>query len=342
MNSGTQCLSNTYQLTQYFLSNKYFEEINEDNPLGTKGQLVRKFGSLLKKLWCGDKNIVIPTSFKKAVGQFQPMFKGYQQHDSSELITFLLDGLHEDLNRVKKKPYVESKDHQGRPDVEVAKEGWENHLARNQSIIVDLMHGQYKSTLKCPNCQQISITFDPFLTVGLGIPNRKQKSIQIKVIKSVVSIESKYINFDGSKKNQSLKDFINEYVINEFKIDPDSELICYSSVMNDLSDPINLGSDINTARKNSKRGYLVVKVLSQDERKIENNERIYLNFVQKAYDSYGHNFKKIIQPSTYLIIKREYSLAQIHLKIFQFLLPIFCDIVQEAELDTEEKFEGIL
>jgi len=26
------------------------------------------------------------------------------------LITFLLDGLHEDLNRVKKKPYVESKD----------------------------------------------------------------------------------------------------------------------------------------------------------------------------------------------------------------------------------------
>jgi len=29
------------------------------------------------------------------------MFSGYNQHDSGELITYLLDGLHEDLNRVK-------------------------------------------------------------------------------------------------------------------------------------------------------------------------------------------------------------------------------------------------
>ncbi|CAD8202954.1 unnamed protein product [Paramecium pentaurelia] len=337
MNSGTQCLSNTYSLTEYFLSNNYFEEINEDNPLGTKGQLVRKFGSLLKKLWYGDKNIVIPTSFKKAVGQFQPMFKGFQQHDSSELITFLLDGLHEDLNRVKKKPYVESKDCQGRPDVEVAKESWENHLARNQSIIVDLMYGQYKSTLKCPTCQQISITFDPFLTVGLGIPNKKQKSISIKVIKSVVSIESKYINFDGSKKSMPLQDFIKEYVINEFKIEPDSELLYYSCFMNDISDPFDPSLEINVVRKKSKRGYLIVKVLSQDEKNIAKDERVYVSYVQKAFDSYGHSFKKIIQSATYLIIKKEYSLAQIHLGIFKSLLPIFCDLVKENELDTEEK-----
>jgi hypothetical protein len=29
-----------------------------------------------------------------------PRFSGYQQHDSSELLSFLLDGIHEDLNRV--------------------------------------------------------------------------------------------------------------------------------------------------------------------------------------------------------------------------------------------------
>lgn len=81
------------------------------------------------------------------------MFKGFHQHDSSELITFVLDGIHEDLNRVKKKPYVETKDYDGRSDFVVAKESWLNHLARNQSVIVDLMHGQYKSTLKCPTCQ---------------------------------------------------------------------------------------------------------------------------------------------------------------------------------------------
>ena len=51
-----------------------------------------------------------------AVGRFAEQFSGYQQQDSQELMAFLLDGLHEDLNRIKKKPYVEIKDANGRPD----------------------------------------------------------------------------------------------------------------------------------------------------------------------------------------------------------------------------------
>lgn len=49
-----------------------------------------------------------------------------------------MDGLHEDLNRVKNKPYVEAKDGDDRPDEEIADEYWNNHLARNDSIIVDV------------------------------------------------------------------------------------------------------------------------------------------------------------------------------------------------------------
>ena len=51
-----------------------------------------------------------------AVGRFAPQFSGYQQQDSQELMAFLLDGLHEDLNRIKKKPYVEVMDADNRPD----------------------------------------------------------------------------------------------------------------------------------------------------------------------------------------------------------------------------------
>lgn len=50
------------------------------------------------------------------VGRFAPQFSGYQQQDCQELMAFLLDGLHEDLNRVKKKPYIEQSDADGRPD----------------------------------------------------------------------------------------------------------------------------------------------------------------------------------------------------------------------------------
>lgn len=64
--------------------------------------------------------ILVPSNssvmLQTQVGRFAPQFSGYQQQDSQELLAFLLDGLHEDLNRVKKKPYLELKDANGRPD----------------------------------------------------------------------------------------------------------------------------------------------------------------------------------------------------------------------------------
>lgn len=35
MNSSLQCLSNTWELTNYFLQQMYRKDIHEDNPLGT-------------------------------------------------------------------------------------------------------------------------------------------------------------------------------------------------------------------------------------------------------------------------------------------------------------------
>ena len=46
-------------------------------------------------------------SLQTQVGRFAPQFVGYAQHDSQELLAFLLDGLHEDLNLVREKPYVD-------------------------------------------------------------------------------------------------------------------------------------------------------------------------------------------------------------------------------------------
>lgn len=64
------------------------------------------YAKMLKSLWYGKDTSFSPTQLKRAIGKFQAMFIGNHQHDSGELITFLLDGLHEDLNRVKQKPYV--------------------------------------------------------------------------------------------------------------------------------------------------------------------------------------------------------------------------------------------
>jgi len=148
MNSSIQCLSNTYALTKYFLDEKFKTELNVDNVLGTGGKLAVQYARLLNEMWNEESPVVTPWSFKKVVGNFQPMFSGFAQHDSAELLSFVLDGLHEDLNRVQKKPYYEMPNLMKSTSEEICAElAWKYHLLRNQSIIVDLMHGQYKSTL---------------------------------------------------------------------------------------------------------------------------------------------------------------------------------------------------
>jgi len=38
---------------EYFTSNNYVEDINENNPLGKKGKIARAFGELIKSMWSG-------------------------------------------------------------------------------------------------------------------------------------------------------------------------------------------------------------------------------------------------------------------------------------------------
>ncbi|XP_068634551.1 ubiquitin carboxyl-terminal hydrolase 8-like isoform X5 [Aristolochia californica] len=180
MNSAIQCLAHTPELVDFFLGD-YSKEINQGNPLGMDGELALVFGELLRKLWAPGRGPFAPRQFKSKLAQFAPQFSGFYQHDSQELLAFLLDGLHEDLNRVKCKPYIEAKDSEGHPDEVVANEYWANHLSRNDSIIVDLCQGQYRSTLVCPICNKVSVTFDPFMYLSLPLPSTTMRTMTITV-----------------------------------------------------------------------------------------------------------------------------------------------------------------
>eukprot|EP01006_Ploeotia_vitrea_P021237 TRINITY_DN53592_c0_g1_i1.p1 TRINITY_DN53592_c0_g1~~TRINITY_DN53592_c0_g1_i1.p1 ORF type:complete len:981 (+),score=58.94 TRINITY_DN53592_c0_g1_i1:22-2943(+) len=184
MNSAIQCLCNTTKLREFFTTHQYEQDINDNNPLGHNGKLAKSFAELLHTVWSGQHTSVSPTTFRSHLTRFAPQFSGWQQHDSQELLAFMLDGLHEDLNRVKQKEFVELKESDGRPDRVVAKEAWENHLKRNQSIVVDLFQGQLKSTLQCPDdaCGKISITFDPFMYLSLPVQQSVEKHTTVDVI----------------------------------------------------------------------------------------------------------------------------------------------------------------
>jgi len=150
-------------------------DINTNNVLGHKGKVATEWASLMQSMWSKKYKVVVPLTFKKTIGEFAPQFMGYSQQDSQELLGFLLDGIHEDLNSVQDKPYCTKLEVGNRELSEVAQESWGQHLSRNQSIIVRNMHGLLKSRVECPECTRVSVTFDPYSTLSVPIPSKDTK-----------------------------------------------------------------------------------------------------------------------------------------------------------------------
>ena len=170
MNSMLQCLSNAAPLREYFVNGHFEPELNPDNPLGAEGLLAQAFAALLKLMWGNGASVVSPRNFKHILGRFAPQFAGYGQQDSQELCNYVLDKLHEDVNRVKKKPYIENYEaKEGEADADVAAEVRRRHRLRNDSRIADLFEGYFKSTVVCPHCKRVSVTFDPFMSVAVPL-----------------------------------------------------------------------------------------------------------------------------------------------------------------------------
>ncbi|KAM9343659.1 ubiquitin carboxyl-terminal hydrolase 19 isoform 2-T2 [Pholidichthys leucotaenia] len=220
MNSVIQSLSNTRELRDYFHDRAFEAEINCNNPLGTGGRLAIGFAVLLRALWKGTHHAFQPSKLKAIVASKASQFTGYAQHDAQEFMAFLLDGLHEDLNRIQNKPYTETVDSDGRLDEVVAEEAWQRHKMRNDSFIVDLFQGQFKSKLVCPTCSKVSITFDPFLYLPVPLP-QKQKVLSVfyfakephkKPIKFLVSV---------SKENSSTAEVL-ESISRSVRVKPEN------------------------------------------------------------------------------------------------------------------------
>ena len=100
-------------------------------------------------------------TLREAIKNFAPRFANNDQHDSQEFLIFILDGLHEDLNKNSNKKAIlstiqDEADFERMPDWQASALAWERYLATNSSIIVSLFQGQYRSRLTCLTCKHVS------------------------------------------------------------------------------------------------------------------------------------------------------------------------------------------
>lgn len=175
MNSIVQCLSNSQNLREFFLTGNYknYEKTDIPNYI-----MVSEFNKLLRGLWY-DNAIVSPKGFfhylqilSLKIGSGQ--FVGHNQNDSSEFLIFLLDTLHEGLCKTIETPFLE-KDTKNMSNIEMsaymAEKNWYNIFKSSKSPILDMFYTQLHSRITCTNCGYISHSYDPSIMITLPIPN---------------------------------------------------------------------------------------------------------------------------------------------------------------------------
>ncbi|XP_052509209.1 ubiquitin carboxyl-terminal hydrolase 2 isoform X3 [Budorcas taxicolor] len=171
MNSILQCLSNTRELRDYCLQRLYLRDLSHSSRAHTA--LMEEFAKLIQTIWTSSPNdVVSPSEFKTQIQRYAPRFVGYNQQDAQEFLRFLLDGLHNEVNRVTARPKSNTENLDHLPDDEKGRQMWRKYLEREDSRIGDLFVGQLKSSLTCTDCGYCSTVFDPFWDLSLPITKR--------------------------------------------------------------------------------------------------------------------------------------------------------------------------
>ena len=183
INSIIQCLSNTPELMYYYISGLYKKDIKikEIKKKGyVPGKLSEEFSNLLCKMWIDDKKVVNPKEIKYAIADLNYEFNNNNQQDSSEFLIFLLNYLHEEINREQIKTgnlFYEPPKGETESDITASQRFWNLFRRKNNSIIIDLFYGQIKNTTRCLSCGNSVTSFEVFNILPIEIPTLKKINI---------------------------------------------------------------------------------------------------------------------------------------------------------------------
>ena len=169
MNATLQCFSHVERL-RYFLLDEYtYKELCIEK--NTNKRLTFAFAEVLKNLW--DENskqgYYSPEYFKQVISDMNPLFKGVAANDSKDLILFLLENIHKELNTQKGNNIINNNQEPNSSDFNsVYLDFINNYRQSNDSIIIQEFYGYYNVMSSCVNCnnavhnvQSFNILFFP-------------------------------------------------------------------------------------------------------------------------------------------------------------------------------------
>jgi len=172
VNSVMQCMAHCPQLQSFFESGTWWQDLNTTSSLGTQGKLAIEMAKLLTQMWSAEYQVISPRTLQSTLNNYADAnFGGWKQRDAMKFVNFILNFLHEDLNRVENKPRAQDSGrrrhtNESESDAAVC---WKNHLKQNQSKIVELFHAQQKVSSTCPDCRKSTTTFETYTHLSLSV-----------------------------------------------------------------------------------------------------------------------------------------------------------------------------
>jgi ubiquitin carboxyl-terminal hydrolase 8 len=173
MNSLLQCLSNFTLPSQYFIGEAFRRDLNRSSD--TRGEVAIEFAEVIRVLWSGQFRSIAPLDLKRAIGKHNDMFRGNDQQDAHELLMTLMTFLHQDVNEIRIKFKVPEQNNTNIPEMEAAHRSWENEKKADKSFIRETFYGQWRSTLTCPHCSWVSVTYESFFELPLKLPSNSTR-----------------------------------------------------------------------------------------------------------------------------------------------------------------------
>ena len=197
MNATIQCLSQTEDLTNYFLDNKRRERIIKNNIALTNNnslQLSPVYLSLLQELWNKNKykGYVNPQKFMKTIEEMNSLFKLGQPGDSKDFIIFILEQFHRELKKgVNINNIIPQQINQYEQETTLM-----NFLAEFQketSVISDVFYGILETNNICLYCRQF------YSNIGLKFPI----CYNYQIFNCIIFPLEKVKNFTKNKNNNN-------------------------------------------------------------------------------------------------------------------------------------------
>jgi ubiquitin carboxyl-terminal hydrolase 2/21 len=155
MNATLQCFSHTIKLANFFL-----DPTHEAFLTSPEKKFSKYFLEVIKKLWIkeynNNKKSYSPYDFKNLISEMNPLFEGIAANDSKDLVNFILQQLHSELNQKKENNIINNYYIGANQNDE--KNMLNSYLVDFQkkhcSIISDIFFGTLETVTECLNCKQ--------------------------------------------------------------------------------------------------------------------------------------------------------------------------------------------